>query len=114
MFIKVAYLQTKLIDKFESTQDINGLLPELPGISGGHMPCYHGELIVFAGKILFGRSQVHQVAEKRRGKIEEFCQVRTYLANVSQHMEWAGLPPCQGFTSYKTRSLVPRPSFIHR
>ena len=27
------------------------------------------------GKILFGRSQIHQVAEKRRGKIEEFCAV---------------------------------------
>lgn len=27
------------------------------------------------GKILFGRSQVHQVAEKRRVKVEEFCQV---------------------------------------
>jgi hypothetical protein len=26
------------------------------------------------GKILFGRSHIHQVAEKRRGKIEEFCQ----------------------------------------
>ena len=28
------------------------------------------------GRVLFGRSEVHQVAEKRRKKIEEFCQVR--------------------------------------
>lgn len=27
------------------------------------------------GKVLFGRSEVHQVAEKRRVKVEEFCQV---------------------------------------
>ena len=28
---------------------------------------------------VFGRSQVHQVAEKRRKKIEEFCQVGLQL-----------------------------------
>ena len=32
-----------------------------------------------AGRVLFGRSEVHQVAEKRRKKIEEFCQVRERL-----------------------------------
>ena len=40
----------------------------------------HSSTSVYTGKILFGRSQVHQVAEKRRGKIEEFCQV-TYRVN---------------------------------
>ena len=31
---------------------------------------------MITGKVLFGRTQIHQVAEKRRVKIEEFCQVR--------------------------------------
>ena len=29
-----------------------------------------------SGRVLFGRTEVHQVAEKRRRKIEEFCQVK--------------------------------------
>ena len=52
-------------------------------------------LLLFAGKILFGRSQIHQVAEKRRGKIEEYSQVGYLDNNVSSVNEvwphrWCG------------------------
>ena len=39
-------------------------------------------LVLLAGKILFGRSQIHQVAEKRRGKIEEYSQVGNHDDDV--------------------------------
>jgi len=64
---------------------------------------------LFAGKILFGRSQVHQVAEKRRGKIEEFCQVPKACASCIGR-----LPFCQGFIGIKARNLVSSCSFIHQ
>jgi hypothetical protein len=38
---------------------------------------------VYAGKVLFGRSQIHQVAEKRRVKIEEFCRV-SYIFSLQR------------------------------
>lgn len=61
------------MEQFESTKNLAELLPDLPGM----LVVFWLTVINFVhtGKILFGRSQVHQVAEKRRGKIEEFCQV---------------------------------------
>ena len=67
--MKLQELYASLRDKNPSFQGDNcPVLPELPG------------------KVLFGRTQVHQVAEKRRGKIEEFCEVGLlYLRYNSSH-----------------------------
>ena len=55
--VKLQELYTALKDRSTTFQGDNcPMLPELPG------------------KILFGRTQVHQVAERRRVKIEEFCE----------------------------------------
>lgn len=63
LFTKCVLPQVKLQEFYSSLKEKNpkfykeSPLPDLPG------------------KILFGRSQVHQVAEKRRVKVEEFCEV---------------------------------------
>ncbi len=55
--VKLLELYTALKDRSTTFQGENcPMLPELPG------------------KVLFGRTQVHQVAERRRVKIEEFCE----------------------------------------
>ena len=56
-----------------------------------------------AGRVLFGRSEIHQVAEKRRGKIEEFCQV---LATIS-------IQPSLGQASIVTRELPGTSDNLH-
>jgi hypothetical protein len=54
----------KLHEMYTSLKEKNPKFPMEPQIPLPELP----------GKVLFGRSEVHQVAEKRRVKVEEFCQ----------------------------------------
>ena len=58
-------IKVKLQELYASLKDSN---PSFS--SGSQFP-----LPELPGRVLFGRSEVHQVAEKRRVKVEEFCQV---------------------------------------
>lgn len=84
--VKLQQLHSSLCQMNPSYAESPPQLPELPG------------------KVLFGRSQIHQVAEKRRVKIEEFCR---QLINLPSELSESSLV-VGFFNTWPDDTLLPK------
>ena len=98
MVMDLFYLQAKLLELFEDTEDINGLLPELPGVCVVVLSWLGDSSINFVqGRFCLAGARCITWLKRGEERSKSFARyVQPLQASLWNRL---GFPPCQGFSN---------------